>query len=336
MKQALKIAITTGEPAGVGPELTVQALAQGLLNQRNAWSDIYFTVLGDQSLLSERAVAVGVEWAQLIATKQIALQHHALAAPSDAGQLNPANGRYVLALLDAAIDGALADKFDAIVTAPVQKSVINQAALPNDPPFTGHTEYLAQRTGAARVVMMLAGPDKLSQRVLRVALATTHIPLQEVTSALTIKGLVDTLRVLDQDLRSRFNIITPRILVAGLNPHAGENGYLGRTEIDIIIPAIHQACQLGVDACGPYPADTLFQPHYLDGADCVLAMYHDQGLPVLKYATFGRACNITLGLPIVRTSVDHGTALTLAGTGQADPGSLLEAINVAITLARHQ
>lgn len=335
IKQTLKIAITTGEPAGVGPELTIQALAQALLSQPNAWPNVHFTVLGDQSLLHKRSTAVGVEWAQLMATKQVTLEHHALATPCDAGQLNPANGRYVLALLDAAIAGALADKFDAIVTAPVQKSVINQAALPSDPLFTGHTEYLAERTGAARVVMMLAGPDKWSQRMLRVALATTHIPLQEVTAALTIEGLVDTLRVLEHDLRIRFKITAPRILVAGLNPHAGENGYLGRTEIDIITPAIQQARHLGVDARGPYPADTLFQPHYLDDADCVLAMYHDQGLPVLKYATFGHACNITLGLPIVRTSVDHGTALTLAGTGQADPGSLLEAINVAITLARH-
>ncbi len=335
MNPALKIAITTGEPAGVGPELTAQALAQGLLGQPNAWPDVHFTVLGEQSLLTARAAAVGVEWGQIMTTGQVTLQHHALGAPCYAGQLNPANGRYVLGLLDAAIDGALAGNFDAIVTAPVQKSVINQAALPTDPLFTGHTEYLAERTGAAHVVMLLAGPDKLSQRILRVALATTHIPLQEVSAALTIEGLIDTLRVLDHDLRTRFSIAAPRILVAGLNPHAGENGYLGRTEIDTITPAIQQACQLGLDARGPYPADTLFQPCYLDDADCVLAMYHDQGLPVLKYATFGRACNITLGLPIVRTSVDHGTALTLAGTGQADSGSLLEAINVAITLARH-
>ncbi|BCZ76709.1 4-hydroxythreonine-4-phosphate dehydrogenase [Paraburkholderia terrae] len=320
----LNIAITTGEPAGVGPELTAQALAAAGAH----WPDAHFMVLGDSGLMTERAKAVGIDWAAQQG-RHIATQHHVLAAPAQAGKLDVKNGPYVLGLLDAAIDGALAGTFDAIVTAPLQKSTINDAGVP----FTGHTEYLAERTNTPRVVMMLAGTGA---RPLRVALATTHLPLKDVSAALTVDGLVDTLRIIDHDLRHHFGLPAPRILVTGLNPHAGENGYLGREEIDVISPALQQANGLGIDARGPYPADTLFQPRYLNEADCVLAMFHDQGLPVLKYATFGEGINVTLGLPIIRTSVDHGTALDLAGTGRADAGSLIAAIDTAVSMARNR
>jgi 4-hydroxythreonine-4-phosphate dehydrogenase len=320
----LNIAITTGEPAGVGPELTALALAAAGAR----WPDAHFTVLGDSGLLAERAKAVGIDWAAQQG-RRIATQHHALAVPAQAGKLDAKNGPYVLGLLDAAIDGALAGTFDAIVTAPLQKSTINDAGVP----FTGHTEYLAERTHTPRVVMMLAGTGA---RPLRVALATTHLPLKDVSAALNVDGLVDTLRIVDHDLRHHFGLPAPRILVTGLNPHAGENGYLGREEIDVISPALKLANDQGIDARGPYPADTLFQPRYLNEADCVLAMFHDQGLPVLKYATFGEGINVTLGLPIIRTSVDHGTALDLAGTGRADAGSLIAAIDTAVSMARNR
>jgi 4-hydroxythreonine-4-phosphate dehydrogenase len=323
----LQIAITTGEPAGVGPELTAQALAGAAAH----WPGAQFTVLGDSGLLAERAKAVGIDWAALCGSGkgQVRIQHQPLGVPSVAGKLDAANGRYVLELLDQAIDGAMAGQFDAIVTAPLQKSTINDAGVP----FTGHTEYLAERTHTPRVVMMLAGTG---QRPLRVALATTHLPLKDVSAALTVDGIVETLRIVDHDLRHHFGLPAPRILVTGLNPHAGENGYLGREEIDVIEPALKLANAQGIDAPGPYPADTLFQPRYLSGADCVLAMFHDQGLPVLKYATFGEGINVTLGLPIIRTSVDHGTALDLAGTGRADSGSLIAAIDTAVSMARHR
>jgi 4-hydroxythreonine-4-phosphate dehydrogenase len=316
----LAIAITTGEPAGVGPELTAAALGRA----RVRWPQARFTVLGDRALVAARA---GANWPPAGAAVEI--EHHALAAPVRAGKLNAANGRYVLGLLDAAIDGAVSGRFDAIVTAPLQKSTINEAGVP----FTGHTEYLAERTCTRRVVMMLAGSG---ERPLRVALATTHLPLKDVSAALSVDGLVETLSIIDRDLRAHFGLAAPRILVTGLNPHAGENGYLGREEIDMIAPALERARALGIDATGPYPADTLFQPRYLKDADCVLAMFHDQGLPVLKYATFGEGINVTLGLPIIRTSVDHGTALDLAGTGRADAGSMIAAIDAAVAMARHK
>ncbi|KVW03747.1 4-hydroxythreonine-4-phosphate dehydrogenase [Burkholderia cepacia] len=322
---ALQIAITTGEPAGVGPELTVQALRDAA--QR--WPDAHFTVLGDAALLDARAAAVGADRATLAGSGPVSVAHHVLAVPAQAGRLDASNGPYVLGLLDAAIDGALAGRYDAIVTAPLQKSTINDAGVP----FTGHTEYLAERTHTPRVVMMLAGTG---HRPLRVALATTHLPLKDVSAALTVDGLVETLAIIDRDLRRDFGLAAPRILVTGLNPHAGENGYLGREEIDVISPALARANAQGIDARGPYPADTLFQPRHLADADCVLAMFHDQGLPVLKYATFGEGINVTLGLPIIRTSVDHGTALDLAGTGRADPGSMIAALDTAVMMARHR
>ena len=251
------------------------------------------------------------------------VEHIPLARARTPGKLDPANSRYVLSLLDRAVQGCLAGEFQAMVTAPVQKSVINDAGIP----FTGHTEYLAERTGA-HVVMMLVGGG------LRVALATTHLPLSQVSTAITKQGLLRTLHTVDRELRKRFKIRKPNILVAGLNPHSGESGHLGSEDIEVIAPAVKEAVSQGIAASGPIPADTLFVPERLRGADCVLAMYHDQGLPVLKYASFGRGVNVTLGLPFVRTSVDHGTALDIAGTGKADAGSLVEAVKLAIELAQ--
>jgi 4-hydroxythreonine-4-phosphate dehydrogenase len=298
MKARPVIALTSGEPAGIGPELCV-LLARESLPAR-------IVTIGDRSLLSGAPD----------------IEHVALDRPSVPGRLDPGNGRYVLRVLDRAIEGCLSGEFDAMVTAPVQKSAINDAGIP----FTGHTEYLAERSGAQAVMMLVGGG-------LRVALATTHLPLLEVSRNITSEGLKQTLRILDSDLKTRFRIVRPRILVSGLNPHSGESGHLGREDIDVIAPAIAAACAAGIDASGPVPADTLFVPERLKGADCVLAMYHDQGLPVLKYASFGRGVNVTLGLPFVRTSVDHGTALDLAGAGRADPGSLIEAVKLAIELA---
>ncbi|HUJ86062.1 MAG TPA: 4-hydroxythreonine-4-phosphate dehydrogenase PdxA [Burkholderiales bacterium] len=300
----LVIALTSGEPAGVGPELCAMLARQPLAAR--------LVLLGDAGLLARRG-----------APSTAAIEHVPLAAPSVPGRLDPANARYVLALLDRAADGCRAGEFDAMVTAPVHKAVINDAGFA----FTGHTEYLATRAGAAHVVMMLVGGG------LRVALATTHLALADVARAITRAGLIDTLRVIERDLRLRFGLARPRILVAGLNPHSGEGGHLGREEIDVIEPALRAARAEGIAAEGPLPADTLFVPERLKHADCVLAMYHDQGLPVLKYASFGKGVNVTLGLPFVRTSVDHGTALDLAGSGRADPGSLLEAVQLAIKLA---
>ncbi|HKI63703.1 MAG TPA: 4-hydroxythreonine-4-phosphate dehydrogenase PdxA [Burkholderiales bacterium] len=299
------IALTSGEPAGIGPELCAMLARQPLPAR--------VVVLGDEGLLARRGASRAT----------VEIEHVPLAAPAIAGKLDPANGRYVLALLDRATDGCLAGEFDAMVTAPVHKAVINDAGFA----FTGHTEYLAARAGAAHVVMMLVGGG------LRVALATTHLALADVARAITRDGLIATLRVIDHDLRQRFGLSRPRIMVAGLNPHSGEGGHLGREEIDVIEPALQAARAEGIAAEGPLPADTLFVPERLKLADCVLAMYHDQGLPVLKYASFGKGVNVTLGLPFVRTSVDHGTALELAGSGRADPGSLLEAVRLAIKLA---
>jgi len=293
------VALTSGEPAGVGPEICV-ALA------REAFSARVIT-LGDREILEGYPD----------------IEHVPLRRPRTPGKLDPANSRYVLEVLDRAIDGCLAGEFDAMVTAPVQKSVINDAGIV----FTGHTEYLAERARAPHVVMMLVGGG------LRVALATTHLPLGAVPGAITRESLLKTLQVLDADLKKRFRIPRPRILVAGLNPHSGESGHFGAEDLELIAPAVAAARAAGIDASGPLPADTIFVPARVKEADCVLAMYHDQGLPVLKYASFGRGVNVTLGLPFVRTSVDHGTALDIAGTGRADPGSLIEAVKLAIDLA---
>lgn len=295
----ITVALASGEPAGIGPELCV-AMARKFRGAR-------LVAIGDQGLLR------GCPH----------IEHVPLSARRKAGKLNPANSRYVLAVLERAVDGCLSGEYDAMVTAPVHKGVINDAGIS----FTGHTEYLAARAGNSHVVMMLVGGG------LRVALATTHLALKEVPSAITRAGLVATLRVIDADLRKRFGIRRPRILVAGLNPHSGESGHFGSEEREVIEPALLEAKKLGISVQGPIPADTLFVPSRLQGADCALAMYHDQGLPVLKYASFGAGVNVTLGLPFVRTSVDHGTALEIAGKGKADPGSLLEAVKLAIKLA---
>ena len=292
------IALTSGEPAGIGPELCRAVRAQRFAAR--------LVLIGDRALLGGGDV-----------------EHVPLRAPSTPGRLDAANSRYVLDVLDRAVRGCQSGEFDALVTAPVQKSVINDAGIA----FTGHTEYLAERAGNVHVVMMLVGGG------LRVALATTHLPLAEVAKAIRTENLLRTLQTIDVDLRRRFRIARPRILVAGLNPHSGESGHLGREDLDIIAPAVAAAAAAGIAAQGPIPADTLFVPERLKAADCVLAMYHDQGLPVLKYASFGRGVNVTLGLPFVRTSVDHGTALDIAGKGKADPGSLIEAVKLAIELA---
>jgi len=240
------------------------------------------------------------------------------------GQLCVANGAYVLETLARACDGALQGEFAALITGPVHKGVINDAGIP----FTGHTEFFADRAGGDRVVMMLATES------LRVALATTHLPLKDVSAAITRESLREVITILHQDLQQKFGLAQPHIFVCGLNPHAGEGGHMGREEIDTITPALDALRQQGIRLTGPLPADTLFQPKYLQHADAVLAMYHDQGLPVLKYQGFGRAVNITLGLPFIRTSVDHGTALELAGLGQAEPGSFITALNLAITMIK--
>ena len=316
------IALTSGEPAGIGPDLCV-LLSREALPAR-------IVVLGDERLLAEREMRLGAK-AVLQRYEQVAapsgtveLAHLPLSVPATPGKLDPANSRYVLALLDRAAQGCLAGEFDAMVTAPVHKAAINDAGIA----FVGHTEYLAERAGTPHVVMMLVGGG------LRVALATTHLALAEVPRAIRADSLLATLRVIDRDLRERFGIARPRILVSGLNPHSGESGHLGSEEIEAITPAIAAAAEEGIAAEGPIPADTLFVPERLKGADCALAMYHDQGLPVLKYASFGRGVNVTLGLPFVRTSVDHGTALELAGSGRADPGSLIEALRLAIEIVR--
>jgi 4-hydroxythreonine-4-phosphate dehydrogenase len=316
------VALTTGEPAGIGPDLCT-----ALLDRR--WS-CRIVLLGDRSLLGRvrghrrRMNALPDYDPSLPARARVEVLHVPLAAPCTPGKLRLANASYVLALLDRAVDGCLAREFGAMVTAPVHKGVINDAGVP----FTGHTEYLAARCGAPLPVMMLVGGG------LRVALATTHLPVKNVPSAITGATLEAVLRILDRDLKRLFAIRRPRILVCGLNPHAGEGGHLGREEIDVIAPVLSRLRRGGLALEGPVPADTAFLPERLAGTDAVLAMYHDQGLPVLKRAAFGHAVNVTLGLPIVRTSVDHGTALDLAGTGRADPGSLLAALRLAASSCR--
>jgi 4-hydroxythreonine-4-phosphate dehydrogenase len=254
---------------------------------------------------------------------RLPVAHEALCVPSLAGRPDPANAPYVLRLLDRAIDGTLAGEFDALVTAPLQKSVINDAGIA----FTGHTEYLEQRSGGARAVMMLTAGE------LRVALATTHLPLKAVSAAITSDSLFDVASILARELEGRFDIRDPRIAVCGLNPHAGDGGHLGDEEVHVITPAVSLMRTAGIRATGPLPADTVFVPQVLAGFDAVLAMYHDQGLPVIKYAGFERAVNVTLGLPLIRTSPDHGTALDLAGSGRADCGSLAAAVQLAARLA---
>lgn len=312
-----RLALTCGEPAGIGPDICARAGAQLLAEK----TDFDVVCLTDANLLQARTGQSGIP---VSAGTGFSVEHVPLPVDVIAGQLDARNARWVLSLLDRAIDGCASGEFDAIVTAPVQKSVINDAGIA----FTGHTEYLAERCGASKPVMMLAASS------LRVALATTHLPVQEVSAALTGASLDQILDILHKDLRDKWGIAAPRIAVCGLNPHAGESGHLGREEIEVIAPAIERATQRGIAATGPWPADTIFTPRQLANHDVVLAMFHDQGLPVLKYAGFGNAVNITLGLPLIRTSVDHGTALDLAGTGKAEHGSLLAALHLAAQLVR--
>lgn len=323
------IAVTSGEPAGIGPELCLRLAGY----DGPAWP----VVLGDLDLLKSRARLLGlpIEFRNFQANNavdrnRLDVLHIPLHSPAIAGQLNPANGPYVLALLDRALSGCQSGEFAAMATAPVHKGVINDAGVH----FTGHTEYLADKTGTPLVVMMLAGNTERGP--LRVALVTTHLPLKDVPAAITADVLEKTLRILDVDLRQKYGLSAPRILIAGLNPHAGEGGYLGREEIEIITPVLEKLRAQGMRLSGPHPADTMFTPPILAQGDAVLAMYHDQGLTALKYATFGHGINVTLGLPIIRTSVDHGTALELAGTGRADPGSLFEAVAEAARMAVQQ
>lgn len=317
------IAVTCGDPAGIGPDL--------LLALPAAFAEAPLVLLADRDLLAERAAQLHLprelpSWQPGDACPtQPVIWHHPLAVKAVAGTPDVANGESILQLLNSAADGCLSGQFGAMVTAPLAKHVIAEHALPG---FTGHTEYLAERAGVDRVVMMLACPG------LRVALATTHLPLREVADAISQASLAETLTILAQDLTQKFGIQTPRILVLGLNPHAGESGLLGDEEIHTISPVLGSLRAQGMRLTGPVPADTAFQPALLNNHDAVLAMYHDQGLPVLKYAGFGEAVNITLGLPFVRTSVDHGTAFTLAGTGQAKPDSLFAATRLALDLAQ--
>jgi 4-hydroxythreonine-4-phosphate dehydrogenase len=315
------VIVTSGEPAGIGPDLCL-ALAAREIPARLA-------IAGDPELLAARAADLGLRVAlEAVGAdgpaphRKGALQVVPFHAPAAVvpGRLDPRNAAYVLEMLAAAADGCSAGRYRAMVTAPVQKSTINDAGVP----FSGHTEFLAARTGAPRPVMLLVAGK------LRVALATTHLPLLAVPDAISVDDLLATLRVLSGGLRDYFRLARPRIAVLGLNPHAGESGHMGLEDRDVIAPAVAAAIAAGIDAHGPVPADTAFTPRQLTDTDAVLAMYHDQGLPVLKYAGFGHAVNVTLGLPIVRTSVDHGTALDLAGTGRADPGSLVAALELAL------
>lgn len=342
----IPLVITAGEPAGIGPELCVQ-LATLMPN---------LVVIADKNLLQQRAQQLGIElsvcewgvesgkWkvgsgeskkknrplttdhSPLATCPSLSVIHVPLAVPSQAGVLNVANSGYVLATLRRAVQGCQLGEFSGMVTAPVHKGIINEAGIA----FSGHTEFLAELTQTPRVVMMLVGGG------MRVALATTHLPLRAVADAITAPLLEDVLNIIHRDLQGRFGIDQPRIFVAGLNPHAGEGGHMGREELDVMIPVLDRLRAQGMNVSVPLPADTLFTADKLAQCDCVLSMYHDQGLPVLKHASFGLGVNITLGLPIIRTSVDHGTALDLAGTGKAASGSLLEAVKVAAQMAKQE
>lgn len=326
MQSNARVVITPGEPAGIGPDLTVQLAQQD-------WS-VELVVCASPALLQQRAAQLGLPLTLRAYQPGVAAQPQQAgtltilpvdtAQPVTPGELCVANSDYVLTTLARACDGCLSGEFAALITGPVHKGVINDAGIA----FTGHTEFFADRAGGHRVVMMLA------TEALRVALATTHLPLKEVSAAVTRECLHEVITILHHDLQQKFAIAEPHIYVCGLNPHAGESGHMGREEIDVIIPALNELRQQGIQLTGPLPADTLFQPKYLQHADAVLAMYHDQGLPVLKFQGFGRAVNITLGLPFIRTSVDHGTALELAGLGQAEPGSFITALNLAITMIK--
>ena len=331
MKQVVplvNLVISTGEPAGVGPEVSLAA-ALDFLREQN---DVAITLLGDDRLLTLPKNS------DLTLVSRLQVESIKLEAPVISGVLNPQNARYVVALLDQAINGCQQGRFDAMVTAPLQKSIINDAGTP----FTGHTEHLAQRCNISHVVMMLCAQLPIeflglkSPRDLRVALVTTHVPLKDVPKALSYDLILETIQIVNRDLQKKFGIANPVIRMAGLNPHAGESGYLGREEIEIIAPAIEAARAMGIRVSGPYPGDTMLDPESITQVDAFIAMYHDQGLAPFKFVTFGNGVNVTLGLPIIRTSVDHGTALDIAGKGIADSGSMLEALRLAYQLAINQ
>lgn len=317
-----RIALTAGEPAGIGLDLCVMLAQQPIAAK--------IIVIGDQYALQNRAQALNLplnicaDEVPHLGNGGLQVMHHPLAEPAVAGTLNAKNCVYVLNTLTTAAKGCMNGTFDAMVTAPVHKGIINDAGIA----FTGHTEFLAELTNTPQVVMMLVGGD------MRVALATTHLALKDVPTAITQANLETTLRILHADLVQKFGIAKPKIFVAGLNPHAGEGGYLGMEEIETINPVLEKLRAEGFDLIGALPADTMFSAKNIKAADAFLCMYHDQGLPVLKHASFGEGVNVTLGLPIIRTSVDHGTALDLAGTGKAEIGSLLAAINLAIELVQ--
>ena len=324
----VNLVISTGEPAGVGPEVSLAAALEFLREH----SDVEITLLGNDQLLDlPKNLSPEI-------SSRLHIQSMPLGMPVMSGVLNANNAQYVVSLLDQAIDGCLQGRFDAMVTAPLQKSIINEAGTP----FTGHTEYLAQRCHVSHVVMMLCAPlpsgflGLKSPRNLRVALVTTHLPLKEVPRALSYDLVLETIQIVNQDLQNKFGITKPLIRIAGLNPHAGESGYLGREEIDIISPAVEAAQKMGINVSGPYPGDTMFDPKSIAHVDAYIAMYHDQGLAPFKFVTFGNGVNVTLGLPIIRTSVDHGTALDIAGKGVADSDSMLEALHLAYQLALNQ
>tara|TARA_R110000787_G_scaffold73495_5_gene163870 strand:- start:1890 stop:2882 length:993 start_codon:yes stop_codon:yes gene_type:complete len=317
----LRLAITPGEPAGIGPDLLIQFIQSGSPHE--------LVAIADPELLEQRAKLLGMPLrirtpsGKALAPGELAIDPVRLRTPVTAGVLNAANASAVVATLQRATEGCLSGEYAALITGPVHKGIINDAGIA----FSGHTEYLAQLSNTNRVVMMLIAPG------LRVALVTTHLPLAAVTTALTAALLEEVITIVHTELQNKFAIPNPKILVCGLNPHAGEGGHLGTEEIAIIDPVIERMKTLGMHVTGPLPADTIFTPKYLQHADTVLAMYHDQGLPVLKYIGFGNAVNVTLGLPFIRTSVDHGTALDLAGTGQADCGSLTAAVACAVEMA---
>ena len=325
LKPTQPLLVSSGEPAGIGPDLCLELAALGKP----------LVILADKDLLIERAKQLHKAISFIDYTPHTALSYrpgqlHVLSVPCGApvkpGELDVRNAAYVLEMLELAVSACLSGEFAGLVTAPVHKGIINQSGIS----FTGHTEFLADRCGVSQVVMLLAS------QVMKVALVTTHLPLKKVSEAITPELIDQVVHLLHAGLQRDFGIRCPRILVAGLNPHAGEGGYLGREEIDTIIPALQALRAQGIDARGPFPADTMFTPHYLADWDAFLTMYHDQGLPVLKYSGFGDAVNVTLGLPIVRTSVDHGTALELAGTNKASSGSLLAAVDMAQMIVNHR
>jgi 4-hydroxythreonine-4-phosphate dehydrogenase len=316
----IRLALTTGEPAGIGPEISLKAAE--IFLKKNL--DVEINLIGDKSLFTNKL------------HERLTIDHVPLKEKVIAGQLDKANASYVLNTLDQAIEGCISGDYQAMVTAPVQKSIISESGIN----FTGHTEYLAEKCGVPLVVMMLCGrsvfKSELLPEMLRVALVTTHIPLQDVSSHLSIDLLQKTIEIIGKDLKHRFGINQPRIYISGLNPHAGESGHMGREEIDIIIPAMRLMEKKGYSLVGPLAGDTIFSPNHLQKADVILAMYHDQGLAPFKFATFGEGVNVTLGLPIIRTSVDHGTALNLAGKNMADVTSMLAALQMANLMARNQ